>query len=128
MLRYLATAQLEDEPWILERRRARRLGTEEVVTLFLVPDVPGSAADVREGAITGEGPCRSYDGTYRTDGLLVAFEELATDDAPCADPRAERRFLRALRRADFAAVEGGTLRLLDGQGSVLLAFETPTLP
>jgi heat shock protein HslJ len=128
VLRYRAAAPLEDEQWILERQDGRRVGPDEVVTLYLAPDDPASTADIRSGAISGEGPCRPYGGTYRTDGLLVAFGDIAGDDGPCVTPSAERRYLRALRRAAFAEVDGGSLRVLDGQGRELLVYSTPGLP
>ena len=128
VLTYRAAAPLEDEQWILDRQDGRRVGSDEIVTLYLAPDDPASTADIRSGTISGEGPCRPYGGTYRTDGLLVAFGDAAGDDVPCATPSAERRYLRALRRAAFAEVGGGSLRLLDGQGRELLVYSTPGLP
>jgi heat shock protein HslJ len=127
-LRYRAGVTLEDEQWVLDRRAGRRLGSDEVVTLFLVPDDTTSEGGVRSGTITGEGPCGPYGGTYRTDGLLVRFDEVAGSSGSCEDPAAERRYLRTLRAAAFAEVRGLGLSLLDDEGERLLAFTSPGSP
>jgi heat shock protein HslJ len=124
-LRFRPGVTLEDQQWVLDRRSNRRLESDEVVTLFLVPDEPASQDGVRSGTITGEGPCGAYEGTYRTDGLLVRIDEVAGPAGSCADRRAERRYLRALRQATFADVRGLGLALLDGRGQPQLVFTTP---
>ena len=128
-LRYRQAAPLEGQAWVLDRHDAARLGGEDVMTLFLVPD-PATAPDAtqRYGTLSGEGPCRAYEGTYRTDGLLVAFEGLAPGPGRCAHPGAERSWDRRLRRAAFAVVDRRRLRLRDRYGEVLATFDAPGLP
>jgi heat shock protein HslJ len=128
VVRYRAGAPLEDTQWLLGRPSARRLGIDEVVTLFLTPDDPGGTADVGAGTVTGEGPCRPYAATYRSDGLRIAFDAVAADEGPCTPSRPERRFLGALRKAAFAEVDRGVLTLRDDQGRELARFQTPGLP
>jgi heat shock protein HslJ len=128
VVRYRSAAPLEDEQWILARRSAERLGIDDIVTFSLAPDDPTSTSDVRTGTVSGEGPCRPYTATYRTDGLRIAVDGVAADQGSCARSRAERRFIRALGAAVFAEVDRGHLSLRDAQGRELLGFQTPGLP
>jgi heat shock protein HslJ len=71
-----------------------------------------------EARVTGFTTCNNFFGRYDAPGGgQLRFAELGSTKMACVDPnlgRQEQRFMSVLQRVDRFAVEGETLRLLEG--------------
>lgn len=86
---------------------------------------------LQDGSATGSSGCNTFQGAYRIDGDMLAFDEqLAVTRMACADEsvaRVEEAYLSALPRVASWSIEGQELLLDDADGSRLLAYEQPAL-
>jgi putative lipoprotein len=77
------------------------------------------------GAASGSGGCNQFFGSYTLDGNAIGFSGIGRTEMACPQPQmgVEDAYLEAL--ALTAAWEGDatSLRLLDGAGTVVLAFQ-----
>jgi len=93
----------------------------------------GPAATLRfdaEGTLGGFDGCNSYQGTFRVDGSAIRMPgKMAATLMACAEPLASQAsaFTQTLGRAASFAIDGDRLRLLDGAGQELAAFEAASL-
>ena len=75
-----------------------------------------------DGRVTGFTTCNNFFGRYDAPGRgQLRFGELGSTRMACVDPnlgRQEQRFMSVLQRVDRFAVEGETLRLLEGDREV----------
>ena len=78
------------------------------------------------GVVSGEGPCGPYIGTYRTDGLFVAFRDLqGTAEGDCPRRDRQRELFSALERAVLLERDQPALGMLDAQGQLVARFKRP---
>jgi len=113
-LEFVASVPLERSTWQLARLKGASV-PDHPVTLFL-----------EAGTASGIGPCGTYTGGYRTDGLFIRFSDLrgAAADA-CADQASEDALLRALEQSVLLDRSQPVLRMLDAKGRVVAAFRQP---
>jgi heat shock protein HslJ len=75
-----------------------------------------------DGRVTGFTTCNHFFGRYDAPGSgRLRFAELGSTKMACVDPdlgRQEQRFMSVMQRVDRFAVEGETLRLLEGRREV----------
>ncbi|MDH3944386.1 MAG: META domain-containing protein [Anaerolineae bacterium] len=95
------------------------------------PALPGSGASLNfEGAqVNGKASCNSFFGEVKYGpGDAISFDALGSTMMACLEPEGlmeqESAYLQALGDAVSFEVEGGTLKLMDGDGTVLLEFES----
>lgn len=100
-------------------------------------DAPGSQVAPLEGTtltatfrltnVAGSSGCNTYDGTYGTNGSVVAIGRLATTRLACDQDvmDQEQAFLDALGGAAFVQPRGATLLLTDRNGNINVALARP---
>jgi heat shock protein HslJ len=100
-------------------------------------DAPGSQVAPLEGTsltatfrltnVSGSSGCNTYDGTYGTNGNVVAIGRLATTRMACPDDvmTQETAFLAALGGVAFVEPRGATLLLTDRSGNISVALSRP---
>jgi heat shock protein HslJ len=78
-----------------------------------------------DGTVSGSAGCNRYNGTAIVEGDEVSFGPLATTKKACEpDVNAqEQTVLSAMDEVRTASIDGTQLELLDGSGSMLLAFD-----
>jgi heat shock protein HslJ len=77
----------------------------------------------RDGTVSGSAGCNRYSGKFTADGEKVTIRSLASTRKMCPQPglmEQETAFLRALRGAVTARVEGDQLELRDAQGALMV--------
>lgn len=117
VLELVSARPLEGTTWLLRKisKAATPAGT---VTMRL-----------RDGRVSGEGPCGSYAGDYSSDGIFITLTGLAAiDDGDCGARPAQRRFFEALAPAVLLDRSKGGLRLLDAAGKELARFDAAGTP
>jgi putative lipoprotein len=106
-------------------------GTQWVlVTLGGKPPLAGGtapSAEFAEDQISGSTGCNHYFGTYEARGSDLTLGAVAVTEMACLEPAGvmdqEQAFLAALASTTSYRLAGAGLELLDGAGSVVLAFE-----
>jgi hypothetical protein len=82
-----------------------------------------------DGVVSGEGPCGPYSGTYRTDGVFVAFADLqGSGDEDCPRRARQRELFSALERAVLLERDQPALAMLDARGELVARFKRPGAP
>ena len=78
--------------------------------------------------VSGSAGCNTYDGTYGTNGTVVAIGRLATTQKACPDDvmQQEAAFLAALQGAAFVVSRGQTLELRDRADNIIVALSRPS--
>jgi heat shock protein HslJ len=128
-----ATAGAQDDPlvtpegidWMLTSYQDEE--TAEVVSL---PIDSEASLRLQDGLASGSGGCNQFSGSYELDGSTLQFsEELAVNLMLCEEDvmMAEDAYLAALGRVEGWSMDGGTLRLSDDFGNVVLTFEVPDI-
>jgi len=109
---------LEDTRWVL-------------VTLEGEPPLTGTtpSAEFSADQIRGSAGCNQYFGTYAASGSDITIGDVGRTEMYCMEPEGvmdqEQAFLAVLASAASYRLAGAQLELLDGTGSVILAFEPP---
>ena len=107
-------------------------GTEWVLVMLdgdppLAGTVP--SAEFSADQINGSTGCNHFFGAYDVTGSDITFGPLGMTEMYCMDPEGvmdqEQGFMAGLASAASYRVTGTRLELLDGTGSVILAFEPP---
>jgi heat shock protein HslJ len=70
--------------------------------------------------VNGTGGCNSFGGTYTTDGDTISFGPIASTMMACEGPTMEQEtvYLAALDGAQTYAIDGDSLRITGGAGSL----------
>ena len=91
--------------------------------------LPGQKLDLslvlyRSGTFRGTTGCGNVTGSYTLKGSRIAFSAIVPEGRPCrpAIARREAAYLKALGRASSFGNRGGSLSVMDRNGSVLLRF------
>jgi heat shock protein HslJ len=107
-------------------------GTQWVLVLVDgAPPLSGTtpSADFTADQISGSTGCNSYFGSYEVSGSDITFGPLGMTEMYCMDPEGimdqEVAILEALASVASYRLSGTRLEMLDGAGSVILAFEPP---
>lgn len=79
--------------------------------------------------VSGSAGCNSMSGAYKTEGSSLSVEQLAATEMFCVEPEGvmeqEHAVAKALESAAEYRIEGRTLTIWDGNGTVLLELERP---
>ena len=100
-----------------------------LVTLGGDPPLAGTepSAEFSADQISGSAGCNTYFGTYTVNGDSIKFGDVASTEMYCMEPEGvmerEQAFLTALASITSYRLAREGLELLDGTGTVILAFE-----
>lgn len=119
-----ATASLEGTPWQL---------TEYVGAGGRAINVPATlvvTATFEGGRVTGSGGCNTYSGSYTVDGEALAISSLVATKMSCGGPRdeVESQYLQILGLVESYTIDGQTLALRNGSGTITLRYEVAEVP
>lgn len=94
----------------------------------VVTDQPLTIEFHATNQVSGFAGCNGFSGKYRLEGLTIAFSDMISTLIACADnaiSAQEAAFHGALAATTGYELADGELRLLDGDGMVLLRFRAP---
>ena len=77
-----------------------------------------------DGALTGNGGCNNFNGTYVVDGSAITISDVASTMMGCEQDvmDQEQEYLAALQRATTFTRSGDTLELRDGTGALQVSL------
>jgi heat shock protein HslJ len=98
----------------------RDVNGELVTTL---PDVK-TTAEFKDGNLSGNAACNTYNGSYQVDGDKISFGSLMSTMMACPPPIMDQEtgYLAALDMVGTFDVKGETLTIFDQDGEVVLEF------
>ncbi|NCJ05127.1 META domain-containing protein [Synechococcales cyanobacterium C] len=112
-------ATLEHTLWSLTHYRTPAGNTVPAQT-FVTP----ASIQFREGRVGGNATCNRFFGDYTLDGETLSIQSGGATLMACPEElmAQEQGFFAALEQVRGTAIANGELRLLDGEGAVLLTF------
>jgi putative lipoprotein len=86
--------------------------------------VPADLVFAEDGTVSGSTGCNRFSGTYVADGSSLTFSPLAATTMACDEPASSQELavLTGLEATASYTIEGSTLALLDGSGSLVLGY------
>jgi len=101
----------------------------------VVPVLEGTRINItfeQNGKLGGLAGCNSYWGTYTTEGNALSIGAVGSSELSCAEPagimKQEKAYLQALQAAAIFKIEGDTLELRSGDGSLLASYDAWKVP
>lgn len=83
---------------------------------------PAQLSFNRDGTLSGNNSCNSFDGLYQIDELTLQLQPVKHTERACIDPlkRQENGFMTAMKNISKASLRKGKLTLFDSHGDVQL--------